>query len=402
MILDIVYKEKLIKTKLEREELKKLLEMCTKEMHFSFNGTIYRQVDGAAMGSPLGPVLANVFMVELEKTLVPQLDDVALWYRYVDDTFTFIKKGQVENVLRKLNSFHESIKFTFEKEKEGSIAFLDVKVIKKSDGTFDTDVYRKQTDTNIYSNWNAFAPKVWKIGTLKGLIRRAFVICSTEEYRNKEISFLKTVFGEINGYPIRVVHNTIHNVTKKIQEENRPPEIPVPTDDNNQVSDTSASSNSVVEVAPFICLPYKGKEGDLIISKFRDALSKAVPQNVKPQFAYKGKKLGSHFRLKDRVPLEHQSDCVYSFKKNRATKYVGETKVRIETRTYQHGHTDKKSSVYKFKEETGVPISLEDFQVLEKGYPKTLDRKLAEALYIKELNPVLNQQVKSFKLCLFN
>ena len=81
-------------------------------MHFSFNGVIYRQVDGVAMGSPLGPVLANVFMVELERTLVPQFEDsVALWHRYVDDTFTIIKKGKVEEVLERLNSFYDSIKF---------------------------------------------------------------------------------------------------------------------------------------------------------------------------------------------------------------------------------------------------------------------------------------------------
>ena len=63
LILNKVYVDKLIKTKFKREEMKKLLQICTKEMHFSFNDVIYRQVDGVAMGSPLGPVLANTFMV---------------------------------------------------------------------------------------------------------------------------------------------------------------------------------------------------------------------------------------------------------------------------------------------------------------------------------------------------
>ena len=90
-------------------------------------------------------------MVELEKTLVPQLQDqVSLWYRYVDDTFSFIKRDCVDNVLQVLNSFHDNIKFTFEKEGDNTLSFLDVKVIKKSDGSFETDIHRKQTDTNIY------------------------------------------------------------------------------------------------------------------------------------------------------------------------------------------------------------------------------------------------------------
>ena len=149
-ILDRIYRDKEISTKLSREEMKKLLHLCTKEMHFSYNGKIFRQVDGAAMGSPLGPVLANIFMVLLENSLVPQLEDVGLWYRYVDDTFTFIRKGKVEEVQRRLNEFHGSIDFTFEREREGRISFLDVLVITKEDRSFDTDVHRKKTDTNIY------------------------------------------------------------------------------------------------------------------------------------------------------------------------------------------------------------------------------------------------------------
>ena len=383
----------MIKTKIK----KKLLEICTKEMHFSFNGVIYRQVDGVAMGSPLGPVLANVFMVELERTLVPQLEgSVALWHRYVDDTFTIIKKEKVEEVLERLNSFHDSIKFTYEKEKDGIISFLDVKVITKANRTFDTDIHRKQTDTNIYMNWNSFAPRAWKIRTLKGLIRRAFVICSTEESRNKEISFLKTVFGKVNGFPSRVIHNTINSVKLKMENEATPSE-----DIEVAVAEHSNEAGRLKdqEVKPFISLPYKGKEGEKIVSQFRSALTKALPSHVKPQFTYKGKKMGSYFRLKDKVSIEHQSGLVYAFKRD---KYVGETKVRYGDRIDQHCHTDKKSAVYKFKVENQIQVSKEDFEILDMGYSNTLNRKLAEALFIKELKPELNEQVKSYKLNLFN
>ena len=55
--------------------MKKLLTLCTKNVHFSFDNKIYTQLDEVAMGSPLGPVTANIFMVELETTLVPKLED---------------------------------------------------------------------------------------------------------------------------------------------------------------------------------------------------------------------------------------------------------------------------------------------------------------------------------------
>ena len=122
---------------------------------------------------------------------------------------------------------------------------------------FDTDIHRKHTDTNIYMNWNSFAPRAWKIGTLKGLIRRAFIICSNEEFRNKEISFLKTVFGKINGYPSRVIHNTIHSVKQKMELEDNPPQEETAANVEVQSTEVTDPTNQVVK--PFICLPYKGK-----------------------------------------------------------------------------------------------------------------------------------------------
>ena len=43
-------------------------------MHFTYNNTVYQQNDGVTMGSPLGPVLPGIFMVELENSLVPKLN----------------------------------------------------------------------------------------------------------------------------------------------------------------------------------------------------------------------------------------------------------------------------------------------------------------------------------------
>ena len=48
-------------------EFKKVLILATKESYFIFNRKLYKQVDGVAMGSPLGPTLANVFVVHFEK-----------------------------------------------------------------------------------------------------------------------------------------------------------------------------------------------------------------------------------------------------------------------------------------------------------------------------------------------
>ena len=50
-------------TLLKRE----LLYLCAKQLHFTFNDEIYIKCDNVAMASPLGPLLANIFMTSLEE-----------------------------------------------------------------------------------------------------------------------------------------------------------------------------------------------------------------------------------------------------------------------------------------------------------------------------------------------
>ena len=129
----------------------------------------YLQVDDVEMDSPLGPVLANIFMVELERNIIPKLsNDISLWKRYVDDTICFIKLTSINKVLETLNSYHKNIKFTIEIETENKISFLDVLLI-HSNSLISTKVYRKNTNTDIYINWKSFTPNSWKWGRLKNL-----------------------------------------------------------------------------------------------------------------------------------------------------------------------------------------------------------------------------------------
>ena len=74
IILRKVYDEKQIKTKIKRDDMKQLLLLCTKGVPFSFDGHLYAQIEGVMMGSPLGALFANIFMTELENSVVPRLD----------------------------------------------------------------------------------------------------------------------------------------------------------------------------------------------------------------------------------------------------------------------------------------------------------------------------------------
>ena len=81
--------------KFYRNNFSKLLSFAVKDNHFMFNGKLYDQIDGVAMGSPLGPTFANVFMCFLEDKYLsecPSQFKPALYRRYVDDTFCLFKE----------------------------------------------------------------------------------------------------------------------------------------------------------------------------------------------------------------------------------------------------------------------------------------------------------------------
>ena len=74
-ILQRIFDNQEIQTTMTKKELKELLVPCTKNVHFTFGGKTFVQSGGIAMVSQLGPVLADIFVVELENTLVPTLTE---------------------------------------------------------------------------------------------------------------------------------------------------------------------------------------------------------------------------------------------------------------------------------------------------------------------------------------
>ena len=63
------------------------MPLATKESHFIFNEILYKQIDGVAMGSPLGPTRTNVFLCFHVKKWFEQCPDKfrPVHYRCVDD-----------------------------------------------------------------------------------------------------------------------------------------------------------------------------------------------------------------------------------------------------------------------------------------------------------------------------
>ena len=167
--------------------------------------------NGVAMGSPLGPTLANAFLCHHEivwlNNCPPQFKPV-YYKRYVDDIIVFFKdKKQVKKFLRYLNSRHPNITFTIEEEENDRLPFLDIE-IRRENGKLVTSVYKKNTFSGVYLNFDSYLPKEYKQGLIFTLLFRAFKICSDKIKFRKEIEKLTTILKK-NSFPCFFINRCI-------------------------------------------------------------------------------------------------------------------------------------------------------------------------------------------------
>ena len=121
IIKDLLEKDHTLKerTVMEVSGIILLLEFCLKNTYFSFQDQFYEQVEGAAMGSSVSPIVANLYMEYLEqKALSTAPTPPRFWCRYMDDTFVINNKVNKQGFLQHINSVDPAIKFTVEDNKE--------------------------------------------------------------------------------------------------------------------------------------------------------------------------------------------------------------------------------------------------------------------------------------------
>ena len=83
--------------KFTKKDLKKLFEFATSGTYILFDGNYYDQIDGVAMGSPLGLVIANLFIGLYKKQWLKEFNfcKVFLYRRYLDDIISFFNSWKL-------------------------------------------------------------------------------------------------------------------------------------------------------------------------------------------------------------------------------------------------------------------------------------------------------------------
>ena len=141
------------------------------------------------------------------------LDPPPHYYHFVDDGFGHIRNRiHAESILAHLNSLSLDLEYTIEHPSaDGSIPFLDVLIHHDNS----TSVYRKPTNTNVYTHFSSSASMASKESTVRTLTRRAFKLCSPHHLQS-EINHLQSTFLS-NGYPLRKLRHIMDQTLKRLR-----------------------------------------------------------------------------------------------------------------------------------------------------------------------------------------
>ena len=376
---DYVYnQDNSIRPNFERKHFKKLLQYATSG-EFLYKSSLYRQVDGVSMGSPLGPTLANLFLANLEKKWCESSYFPLAYFKYVDDVFCVYDANQYdgESFLDYLNSQHPNLKFTSE-SKLSTLPFLDVSVNIEA-GIANFSVFRKETYSGLLQNFYSSCPMAWKKGLILCFLHRAYRICSSWALFHEEVEKLRKIFLR-NAYPIAFFKNILHRFINC----------------KYRMSDT----RSDVESDYFtLVLPYFGQTSELL-KKRLTRLARRYKVNCRVVFSCF--KISQYFSLKDVVPDYLQSCVVYKYCCSVDPKqvYIGRTKRHLIVRIREHASPNTNSAIFNHRLSCTCSYSMSNFSIL-KHCNTDYDLSIAEALSIKKEKPSLNSTLANNRQSIF-
>ena len=173
------------------------MKLATKSVSFIFHDTMYCQIDRISMGSPLSPLIANVFVGSLEQQLFPLQ---FCYFHYVDTFACFSSHSEALKFFHCFNSLYSLLSFTMEEENNNMLPFPDG-LVERNYSFFTTSVYTKPTFTGLFMSWDSSAHTSRNINLVRCLTYRALMICSDGRIEN-EIRKVTHIFSKMDTQTI--------------------------------------------------------------------------------------------------------------------------------------------------------------------------------------------------------
>lgn len=313
-------------TKIVKTSFIKLLKNCMDASMFMFNGCYYKQLFGMPMGSPLSPVLGDLVMETLLDDVVPRLPfTIQFIKKYVDDIITVVPEDKIQEVVRIFNQFHGRLQFTYEKEVEGKIPFLDVLIIKNS-GALETKWYSKPLASGRLLNYKSNHVNSMKINVAYGFAKRVFDLTSICHRKEMETVVYDLLLS--NNYPRFLIKRLVLRYLENVSEPD--PDMAVA---QHPPSSHLTQQSSVQLITHYRSMSYmKGLSEQLL------KLIKIYIPNIGIGFSSK-KNLKNlvYSKMKDPVPISQMSGVVYEIPCGDCSDvYVGHTGTSVKQRMSKH------------------------------------------------------------------
>jgi len=392
IILDQLYANELSNYKgYSKKQFRKLLELALTDSYFRFDGKIYKQVEGLAMGSSLSPLVANIFLCNFEKKFFdtcPEEFKPQFYRRYLDDTFILFRNREESlSFSEYFNNKHSHIKFTVDEETNQKLAFLDVVVNRESNG-FSTSIFRKATFSGLGTNYFSNISKRYKTSGIHSLIHRAFKISSSYVTFHEEVNFLRNYFKN-NYYPTKIFNVIVRKFL-------------------NNLYNPKPRTTTVQKESAYLELPYIGYHTANMKTELESIISKYYPQ-INCKFYFRSyRKISSYFVRKDQPSLMMKSSVVYNYKCDCCQQsYIGSTALQMFIRASRHwGRSFRTNQLLCKPENSSIrdhslnsdhPFKLNNFKILDSASSFN-DLHILESLYIHRLKPEINNYQSSIAL----
>ena len=198
-----------------------LLEFYLKNTYFSFQGQFYEQVEGVAMGSPVSPIVASLYMEYFEQKAlstapIPLGYGAGMWMTLLSSKRKKINKTSYNTLIVLTWPYHLQYK---NNKEDGVTPFLDSIEKPETDGKLSITVYRRPTHMDQYLQWDSHHHLSAKYSVISTLTHRAKTVCSNPELLQNEMEHLRKALTnckypkwaldrwrkDLPGHPVRLM-----------------------------------------------------------------------------------------------------------------------------------------------------------------------------------------------------